>query len=163
LKKKQLKALKLNKKLKSYLNFLDESIEILKKLREKYQIIYTLPIKTNYLSDTFEEKIDFDSIAYRFSKIQSTLGEKVFKETLEEIGYNTQDKNFLEILNLLVKNNILDDEDIKKWKNLRKIRNELNHTYPDEKEEIVDAINEIFETIDFFEKIVTNIKRLLSS
>jgi predicted adenine nucleotide alpha hydrolase (AANH) superfamily ATPase len=63
--------------------------------------------------------------------------------------------NFIEILTILENEKILPSA--KEWINLRYIRNSLSHEYPDECEETIDTINEIFEKITFLEKIYQNI------
>jgi len=145
--------------LDTHLDFIKKSIDILKFLKEKYEKLYGLPLNSKYFEElSNEELIEFDSIAYRFSKIQSIFAEKVFKEILEEIGYSTINKNFLEILTLCERNGIISDTKI--WKDLRKIRNSLSHDYPDEIEEVIFTINEIFKTLDFFEEILKNIEKI---
>ena len=145
--------------LKKHLEFIKKSLKILKSLKDKYENLYGLPLDIehfNKLNDS--ELIDFDSIAYRFSKIQSILAEKVFREILEKIGINTLNKNFLDILSLCERNGII--ESTTDWKNLRYIRNSLAHDYPDELEEVLFTINRIFQSISFFEEIVKNIEKL---
>ena len=107
--------------------------------------------------DSYEEKANFDSITSRFQKIQSILGEKIFREILEEMNISTKGRNMLEILSLLSKNGIIDFEP-KEWLSLREIRNSLAHDYPDDIDEIVDTINEVFEKVEFFESIYNSIK-----
>ncbi len=145
--------------LKKHLDFVKKSLKILKSLKNKYENLYGLPLDIRYFSELSDsELIDFDSIAYRFSKIQSILAEKVFREILEKIGINTLNKNFLEILALCERNGIIDSTT--NWKNLRYIRNSLSHDYPDELEEVLFTINRIFQSISFFEEIVENIEKL---
>ncbi|WP_457559992.1 hypothetical protein [Caminibacter sp.] len=139
-----------------HLNFIKESIEILKEIKNQLNTIYGI-LECDDIIDiknSLPQRILLDSIAYRFSKIQSILGEKLFKETLEMLNIDTN-RSFIEILSMLEQEKILPSS--KEWINLRNLRNTLSHDYPDECEEIADTINEIFEKIDFFEKIYNNI------
>ena len=97
-----------------------------------------------------------DSIAYRYLKTQSILGEKVFREILEFGEFNTQNKSFIEILAELQKEGIL--ENINEWQLLREIRNSISHDYPYDESEIIEAINLLYEKIEVLDKIVKNIK-----
>ena len=92
-----------------------------------------------------------------YQKIQSILGEKIFREILEEMNISTKGRNMLEILSLLSKNGIIDFEP-KEWLSLREIRNSLAHDYLDDIDEIVDTINGVFEKVEFFESIYNSIK-----
>jgi len=142
-----------------HLNLIKESIEMLKFHKEKFNNIFSLPLNKENILDIKEDfnlKTDLDSIAYRFSKIQSILGEKVFVEILDMLNLDTN-KNFIEILSTLEKFNVLK---AKEWLKLRKIRNSLSHEYPDELEIIALTINEIFEKIDFFEEIYSKLTEI---
>jgi hypothetical protein len=130
---------------------IEKSLKILKNIKQK---IYPLN-EENYL-DLCENNITYlDTIAYRFSKIQSILGEKLFVKVLEYLEIDVNDKSFIEILALLERERILS---IDKWRRLRIIRNTISHDYPEEIEFIVKAINEIFENIDYLENVYEKLK-----
>jgi hypothetical protein len=146
--------------LKFHLEIVKNSIDMIRYFKEKYNKFYGLPLKSDIYEsvvDSYEEKANFDSITSRFQKIQSILGEKIFREILEEMNISTKGRNMLEILSLLSKNGIIDFEP-KEWLSLREIRNSLAHDYPDDIDEIVDTINEVFEKVEFFESIYNSIK-----
>ena len=126
---------------------------------EEFKFKYGIPIKTNILEDVEEDRILrrlVESIISNFSKIQTILGEKLFKEILF-FANDINDKNlsFIEILSILEKENITNRVN---WKILKKTRNNIAHEYPDEIEEMATNLNLIFENIEFLEKSFINIK-----
>ena len=142
------------------IDFVNNSLKDLKKYKEKIENEFNMPLSEDDISDMLEDEIYkaiLDSISYRFLKIQSTIGEKLFKEVLEEIGISTLNKSFVEILGEIEREGIVS---IDEWKELRVVRNSLSHDYPEEIAEITLAINEILNKIDFFETIIKKIQKL---
>ena len=85
------------------------------------------------------EKVEtIDSFIFRFSKMQDSMGEKLFPLTLEFLGEEVRNKPFIDILNRLEKLEIL--ESAEEWKRLRELRNLLTHTYPWETKEVIENI-----------------------
>lgn len=144
------------------IDFVNNSLKDLKKYKEKIENEFNMPLSEDDISDMLEDEIYkaiLDSISYRFLKIQSTIGEKLFKEVLEEIGISTLNKSFVQILSEIEREGIIS---VDEWKELRVIRNSLSHDYPEELAEITLAINEILNKIDFFETIIKKIQKLCS-
>jgi len=142
-----------------YLELIDKSLNDFKKYKNK--ISSFLPISSeNYeeLNENFSDTLD--AIAFRFSKIQSILGEKVFKLFLKELGYIVENKSFLDILSELEKLNIIER---KNWIKLREIRNRVSHEYPNEIEEIIENLEKMIESFDIFEEIYLKIKEKLET
>lgn len=81
-----------------------------------------------------------DSLLIRFSKLQDTLGEKVFPLLLEYLGERVDSMSFIDKLNKLEKLEILPSAQW--WKKLRVIRNSLTHEYPDAPEFMAKILNE---------------------
>ena len=141
-------------------DFVKKSLDDMKEYKVKIANEFNIPLQENDIEIMLEDSIYraiLDSLSYRFLKIQSIIGEKLFKEVLEEIGISTLNKSFVEILSGIEREGIVD---IEEWKNLRVIRNSLSHDYPEEIAEITEAINEILEKIDFFERIVKKIETI---
>jgi len=140
-----------------HIKILKESLKILKDIKKELETIYSLPINEESYLDIKERNIrTLDALAYRFSKVQSILGEKVFREILEVLGYDLSDKSYIDVLQFAEKEKIIPS--IIKWKELREIKNTLSHDYPDEIEFVVNALNKIIENIDTLEKIVKTIE-----
>lgn len=85
-----------------------------------------------------------DQIAYRFAKLQDSLGEKVMPLILE-LAQETIPANatFVEKLNCLERIGAIPSAE--EWKKFRIVRNALAHDYPDEPELRTSAINRFLE------------------
>jgi len=128
-----------------YLNLVEKKLNILINYKEKLKSLYSIPLKEEYFEDedlVLEELLD--AIVYKFNKIQSIVSEKLFKLILEYIGIEAKNKSFLEILSLLERENVLE---IAKWRDLRNIRNNITHDYPQEILELVTNLNELLDSI----------------
>jgi len=93
-----------------------------------------------------EKRAILDAYLKRFASIQDFLGAKIFSMLLEIAGI--QNTKMSEVLSHIEKENIIDS--LENWIELREVRNELEHDYPEELEE---ALNDLKYCIDNFEKI----------
>jgi len=101
-----------------------------------------MPLTVEKYKDLTKDEVqDIDQYLYRFSKLQDTLGDKVFKLIIEEYVDNIDLLSFSDILNKLEKTGYLSS--VKEWKYLRELRNEIAHQYDDEADEMTQAINNI--------------------
>ena len=95
-----------------------------------------------------------DQLNFRFSKLQDTIGESIFKMILTSVHEDIKRLTFLDILNRLEELEIIDKSS---WLKLREIRNEIAHEYSFNQEEVVDNINLIYiksdELIEIFNKV----------
>lgn len=104
----------------------------------KVLLIFPLDVdKYRILTDDEIEHID--QMIYRFSKLQDSIGERLFKSVLMFLEEDIKNKPFLDVLNRLEQLMILPSKD--EWLKLRKLRNELSHEYSNEDEENVAALN----------------------
>lgn len=137
--------------------------EILQKRFDKLEKHYTaLKEYKGLIDDLLEEKNIYDQFIFntleaekraildaylkRFASIQDFLGAKIFSMLLEIAGINNTKMS--EVLSHIEKENIIDS--LENWIELREVRNELEHDYPEELEE---ALNDLKYCIDSFEKI----------
>ena len=134
-----------------HLKTIKKSLDILKQVKNQLLKNYSIPLSE-------EDNITFlDTLAFRFSKIQSILGEKLFREILEYLEFDINNKSFIEILSLLEREDIIS---IEKWRELRAVRNSLSHDYPEEIEFIVKTINKILlEDLPYLEKVYSKIRQ----
>lgn len=95
-----------------------------------------------------------DQMIFRFSKLQDTMGEKVFPSILELNGESVKKMTFIDRLNRLEELELLYKDE---WMALRKDRNEIAHEYSFNQEEIVDSINLIFRRVYDLLKIYEDI------
>ncbi len=103
------------------------------------------------------EKVEtIDAFLFRFSKMQDTMGEKLFPLILEILGEEVRNKPFIDILNRLEQLEFLPSAN--KWKELRKIRNLITHTYPWEQEVLIGELKQAIEASKEMIKIYKRIK-----
>ena len=112
-------------------------------------------LNTETLDDP--EKVEtIDSFLFRFSKMQDTMGEKLFPLILEIFGEEARNKPFIDVLNRLEQLEILPSAN--KWKELRKIRNLVTHTYPWEQEVLIEELKQAIKASEEMIKIYKGIK-----
>ena len=108
----------------------------------KIQHFFPITIES-YLKITEDELSYFDQFIYRFTKLQDTIGSKLFKSILINLGEDTQDTPFIDIVMKLEKLQVI--RSAEEWFQLREIRNLLTHEYPFYEQEVVDDLNLLFE------------------
>ncbi len=93
-----------------------------------------------------EKRAILDAYLKRFASIQDFLGAKIFSLLLDIAGINNTKMS--EVLSNIEKENIIDS--LENWIELREVRNELEHDYP---EELQEALNDLKYCIDSFEQL----------
>jgi len=93
-----------------------------------------------------EKKAILEAYLKRLSSIQDFMGTKLFALLLEVAGISSNKMS--EILYYIEKEQIIDS--LENWIELREVRNELEHDYP---EELQTALNNLKFCIDSFDKI----------
>ena len=147
-----MKELQFNKNLEE----LKKHLKVIKKQTTFLANFYGYPLNEENISDIVEFEVEkLDSLAYRFLKFQDTLGKtlKLFFSLKEE---NTDNLTMLDILNLAEKVGF--SINVKKWRELREMRNILSHEYEDNYEKIANSINYIIDNFEFLEKIIKEIE-----
>ena len=93
-----------------------------------------------------EKRAILDAYLKRFASVQDFLGAKIFSLLLEVAGITNTKMS--EVLSHIEKEEIIDS--LENWIELREVRNELEHDYP---EELKEALADLKYCIDNFEKI----------
>lgn len=93
----------------------------------------------------------FDQLVYRFSKLQDSMGSRLFKQLLEALEEDISGAPFIDILQRMEKLNLMDNT--RDWLKLRQIRNNVTHEYPFFKEVLIEELNLLPEEIKKLEKI----------
>jgi len=148
--------LDLNKiKLKKYFNECDKHLQ---RIEEAYSDIKgSLPLTVErYKTLSKDEVQDIDQYLYRFSKLQDTLGQKIFKLVLDRYEPSSEPIPFLDQLNKLEKIEFL--ESAKEWVHLREARNKIAYQYDDEPYEMTQALNEILSQKNILKAIYLRLK-----
>jgi hypothetical protein len=98
----------------------------------------------------------FDQLIYRFSKLQDSMGSRLFKQLLEALEEDISGIPFIDILYKLEKLNLLDDA--KDWIALRQTRNTVSHEYPFYKEVQMEELNLLPEEVKKLAAIWSKLK-----
>jgi len=144
------------KKLEKIFHECDKHILRIKSATKKMSSSMPLD-EIKYLNLTDDEVEHIDQFLFRFSKLQDTIGEKLFKTILLFLDEDIENKPFIDILNRLEKLELIESANI--WRELRKDRSDLSHTYDDEPEEMAKSINKLYEKKDILILMYQNIKR----
>jgi len=129
-------------------------------LKEYKELLDTLLEKKNiYDQWTFntlapQERAILDAYLKRFASIQDFLGAKIYPLLLERAGIYTNKMS--ELLSHLEKEELI--ESVQSWIELREIRNELEHDYPEELEEALQDLRYCIEHFDLIERYYFNAK-----
>ncbi|WP_456470941.1 hypothetical protein [Caminibacter sp.] len=145
----------IKEKLKLYFQEAQKHIEKIDKAKEVLNKHYPFNIDTLEELEEFE-KDKLDVLAFRFAKLQDLMGEKIFRNILNLMGYNTQ-RPFIEILAELEREEILNTQT---WIALRNARNSISHEYPYMEENLIEAINFLLENSDYLKNVFYKLKRL---
>jgi len=106
----------------------------------------SLPLdREKYTHFSLEEVGFIDQFLFRFSKLQDSMGEKLFGTMLFLLGEDFSKKPFIDLLNRLEKLELLDKQE---WMDLRKARNDVAHEYSFNIDELVDSLNNILAVKD---------------
>jgi len=117
----------------------------------KSHLSSVLPLSTQRYLKLGDVEISFiDQLIFRFSKLQDTLGEKIFPFILILSKENVKRKTFIDILNRLEELEVVDKD---KWLRLREIRNNIAHEYSFNLDEVVNSIELIYDVSDELIKI----------
>lgn len=86
-----------------------------------------------------EELSFFDQLIFRFSKLQDTMGGKLFPAILENLGEEVLGIPFIDRLDKLEEMNIIPATN--DWLLLRETRNIVTHEYPFITDEVIQGLN----------------------
>jgi len=101
-----------------------------------------LPLSVEVYQTFTADQIGYmDQFLFRFSKLQDTMGEKLFPTMLYLLGEDYSNKPFIDLLNRLERLELLSKNE---WLYLRKVRNEVAHEYSFNQDELLDSLNDIF-------------------
>lgn len=93
-----------------------------------------------------DEQISFtDQLIYRFSKLQDTIGNKLFPLILEGLHEDLENLSFIDILSKVEKLGII--EDSRQWLILRETRNIVTHEYPFQLDLLIEGLNQLNEQL----------------
>ncbi len=132
-------------------------------LRDYHRLILALKeegdiFETDYfLQLKPEQKALFDAFLKRFSSLQDYLGGKIFPQLLQKVGIFSDKMS--EILYHAEKEGFIDN--LNNWIELRQMRNDLEHDYPDDLEKALQDLQKTIEKFDLIESYYFNVKNFL--
>jgi len=138
----------------SNLNKHYEALIEYKKLVETLGNVYNI---TNFNFLPYEKKAFLESYLKRFSSIQDYLGAKIFPLIVQLSGLSNTQK-MSEILKILSKEEIIE---IDKWLEIRKLRNDLEHDYPDDLEDALKDLKKCVDNFDYLLEIRENVEKFI--
>ena len=127
-------------------------------LYAKREIEKWLPLREEYLEDPQKVAI-LDSFAFRFAKLQDSMGMKLFPLLLEKLGEPAEEMPYIDIVNRLEKLGLIPSAE--EWFELRALRNLLVHTYPWETEKILKNLEVALKRADRLVEIYERLKSFL--
>lgn len=102
-----------------------------------------MPLTVNDYKSLNDEQIEaLDQFLFRFSKLQDTIGQRLFIGILELQEEAVKTLSFLDLLNRLEQLNVIESK--AQWLALRNMRNKLAHEYEDDPQGMTDALNAIY-------------------
>jgi len=99
--------------------------------------------RDKYLLISPEDMSFFDQLIFRFSKLQDSMGQKLFPSILEFLEEDVRGVSFIDILGKLEELNYLENKNL--WLQLRETRNIVTHEYPFVTDQVIDGLNLLFE------------------
>ena len=129
----------------------------LKELEKNYSFVLSMQSYEKLL-ENIQDVAFSDQVIYRFSKLQDTMGAKLFKSLLLYQGENV-DKPFLDILSQLEKMEIVEVEE---WFEIRDLRNEISHDYGNDIQKGLEMLNMIYEMKRELKHILWEIEKITS-
>ncbi len=110
---------------------------------------------------TADQVAFIDQLIFRFSKLQDTMGKKLIPSGLNLLGESVESLTMIDNLNLLEKLKIINSK--QDWLELRELRNQIAHEYPDEKLEQLEALNLLHQSTAYLITLYQDFTRFVES
>ncbi len=115
------------------------------------------PITASNVANMPEDHLVWiELLVHRFAKLQDLIGSKLVDAFFESRGENTESLTVIDKINRLEKLLLIENADI--WLEMRKIRNNLTHEYPDNPEITAKNLNEVFLLVPQLLSVLDKIK-----
>ena len=141
------------------LEYLDQCNKHVTRMLHAYEkISIFMPLNNKSYEQLTSDNIEtIDQFLFRFSCLQDTMGENLFKAFLNLTGEETKNKTFLDILNRLEELDILEKTT---WLELRELRNKAVHEYSQVTAEIIINLNLLYSKTHVINNIFKNLEKL---
>lgn len=122
----------------------DQHIQKIQTAKRYLSVVMPLTLQTYQQLDDVQKSF-IDQLIFRFSKLQDSMGEKLFPALLILAEEDVKKKTFIDILNRLEELGLLTKQ---AWLRLREVRNEIAHEYTSNQENVVASIVMVYEQVD---------------
>ncbi len=120
----------------------------------------SLPLSASGLASLDDEAVqDWDQLILRFTKLQDTLGARLFPSALDVLQEPYEDRPMLDKLNRLEKLGYLGS--VEQWHALRVIRNRFAHDYPQDDALKAAYLNEAAEAVPVLANLLSRFAPLV--
>ena len=133
----------------SYKDELTEALQLCEIHNERMQygyhkLMHYFPLNTKRYKELSKDDLSyFDQLIFPFSKLQDSMGNRLFPALLKNLGEDIRGLPFIDLLTTLEKLQLLDDH--KQWFQLRETRNTVTHEYPFISDEVIEGLNALSE------------------
>jgi hypothetical protein len=110
-----------------------------------------------YKELSFDDLSYLDQLIFRFSKLQDSMGNRLFTSILQNLGEDIEGKPFIDLLTRLEKLNLIQNH--KEWFTLRETRNLVTHEYPFFTPEIIEGLNLLSGQVVILDNIWKSLKQ----
>jgi hypothetical protein len=128
--------------------------------REKIKMHFPLN-RERYIRLQPEELSFFDQLIFRFSKMQDSMGGKLFPAILENLGEEISGLPFIDRLAKLEELSVIPSAD--DWLLLRETRNIVTHEYPFITDEVIQGLNLLNEHYNLIMEIWKQVEKFISN
>lgn len=121
---------------------------------------HALPMTASALQTLNDEAVqDWDQLILRFTKLQDTMGSRLFPAALDVLQESFEDRPMIDKLHRLEKLGYV--RDVAEWNQLRVIRNRFAHDYPEDDALKAAYLNEAAEAVTTLELLLQRFEPLL--
>ena len=135
--------------------------------RHIYHLFYAMrsirkfmPLTEKTYVNLTDEQIQYiDQFILRYTKLQDTIGNRLFPAILNYLNEQFEERPMLDKLNRLEKLGYIDN--VENWQVVRNIRNKFAHDYPDDPDKNLAHLNVALESVTTLYNILRTINKQL--
>jgi hypothetical protein len=130
-------------RLKVEASLLDGEVHLQRLVGGTGKLTTAFPLSPATMASLADETIALlDQFIYRFTKLQDSMGTRLFPSMVSMITGSDDPRPFIDTLNQLEKVGVIPSTET--WQTLRVLRNNLAHDYPDGTEQCALTLNMLF-------------------
>lgn len=122
-----------------------------------HKVMHSFPLNTRNYQELSQDDLSYlDQLIFRFSKLQDSMGNRLFPALLKNLGEDIRGLPFIDLLNLLERLELVEDH--RQWLKLRETRNAVTHEYPFITDEIIEGLNALSDDAVIISNIWNSLK-----